>query len=146
MRWLLLILSLATASSGAQQSNPPKQPVGNSEYEDSQEQQRRANSRLTQQELQKKFEDQERQAKLAKMAGADPVTLAKIAPPAFTGPCRPMTPADSVDLKTLPIESWFAGSDTTQLPWKIRVSSPEMRMDQRHQISYDVSILSKDLK
>jgi hypothetical protein len=146
MKWLPLALLLAVASAAAQQSNPPKQSAGNSEYLDWQEQQKRANSRLTPQELQKKFEDQERQAKLAKMAGADPVSLAKIAPPAFTGPCRPMTPVDSVDLKTLPVDAWFAGSDTTQLAWKIRVSPPELRMDQRHQIGYDVSILSKDLK
>ena len=36
-----------------------------------------------------------------------------------------------LDLKSVPLADWLVAGETTQIPWKLEVAQPFLRMDQR---------------
>jgi hypothetical protein len=52
---------------------------------------------------------------------------------------------NELDLKSIPIAEWLAAGEAVQIPWKLQVSNPVLRMDQRLQVFYTATIQAKDL-
>ncbi len=49
------------------------------------------------------------------------------------------------DSQTLPLMQWMSAGESAPIPWKIRVMDPVLRIDQRYELLYSVSIDAKDL-
>jgi hypothetical protein len=49
------------------------------------------------------------------------------------------------DLKSIPLSRWLSGGQATEIPWSIDVNAPQLRMDQRMEISYKATITMKQL-
>src|SRR5688572_23732875 len=49
------------------------------------------------------------------------------------------------DLDSLPLDDWLSSNDTRQIPWKVRVTKPDLRLDQRHEIQVTVRVSLKDV-
>ena len=96
-------------------------------------------------QAQKRVEERDRQAQLAKMAGSDPLNLAKIPPPQFLTPCQVMKRDDTIDTRNIPLAEWLAAGEATQIPWKVQIAKPALNMEQRRQISYEARVDSTDL-
>jgi hypothetical protein len=55
-------------------------------------------------------------------------------------------PAEAeLDLRSIPIAQWLSASDTAEIPWNIAVRPPDLRMDQRIEVPYEVRIGAKQL-
>jgi len=50
-----------------------------------------------------------------------------------------------LDLRSLPIAQWINGSDSADIPWNVVVGQPNLRMDQRIEVPYEVRIAAKQL-
>src|SRR5204863_9709476 len=50
-----------------------------------------------------------------------------------------------LDLRSIPIAEWLSASDTAQIPWSVQIGTPDLRMDQRLEVPYNVRIGSKQL-
>src|SRR5262245_33710145 len=50
-----------------------------------------------------------------------------------------------LDPRSLPIAQWLSASDNAEIPWNVQVRSPNLRMDQRIEVPYEVRIGAKQL-
>lgn len=103
---------------------------------------------LTGDEANAKADREYDQRQLSKTAGTDPVNVANVIPPQVTEPCltQVMRPDTTFNVQSIPLADWLSSSgDVTQIPWKVRVSNPESRVDQRFEVAYSAAIRQKDL-
>ena len=77
-----------------------------------------------------------------------PVDLSRTAPRQVTEPClaQALTGGFTVDPRKVPLEEWLAKGETTQFSWKVQVQKPRLRIDQRYEIAYNVTVQGKDLQ
>jgi hypothetical protein len=141
----LLIIALALAFQAAQQSTPP-QPSQQDLDKLRQEQQRQEAIRA-QQEAQRQREEAARRERSASLAALAPIDIAKSAAPQSTERCLSQAmPEDAAfSLSSIPLTAWLAAKGADQIPWKIEIGKPELRMDQRYEIAYSGRIQSKDM-
>ena len=146
---LAFILLLAAWRVSAQQQPPaPAQPTQQQQQQQQQiEQQRQEAERRAAEELRKQ-QEAERERMMQTILPSAPASLAKTAPVQVPEPCLALeTPGDQgFDLKEIPLDTWLAGPETREIPWKVQVRSPELRLDQRYQVGYSGRIDSNDLK
>jgi hypothetical protein len=48
-------------------------------------------------------------------------------------------------LESIPLQQWLSTKDTAEIPWKIEVKDPALRMDQRLEVAYTARIQAKHL-
>jgi hypothetical protein len=77
--------------------------------------------------------------------------LAKTAPPQAVEPClkearRHDFDVDEKEAPLAQLKEWLETSEATQIPWKVQVKNPELRIDQRYEVSYSVTVQGKDLE
>lgn len=46
----------------------------------------------------------------------------------------------------IPLTAWLDGHEVTQIPWKIKVGDPKLRMDQRFEVSYSADVPGQGLR
>src|SRR5262245_51110943 len=51
-----------------------------------------------------------------------------------------------LDVRAIPIGEWIDAGEKAEIPWKIDVRNPLLRMDQRMEVFYSVSISGKQLQ
>jgi hypothetical protein len=143
---LAFILLLAAWRVSAQQQ-PAAQPTPQQQQQQQIEQQRQEAQRQAAEELRKQ-QEAERERIMQSILPSAPASLAKTAPVQVPEPCLSMeTPRDQgFNLKEIPLDNWLAGPETREIPWKVQVRSPELRLDQRYQVGYSGRIDSNDLK
>src|SRR5262245_35197890 len=71
--------------------------------------------------------------------------VAKTAPAQAVEPClkearRHDFDVDEKEAPLAKLTEWLEGSETTQIPWKVQVKNPELRFDQRYEVSYSVTV------
>jgi hypothetical protein len=137
----LFVVLLAVVSLDAQQS---KQPPDADRLRD--QQQQRELIRGQQDEMRKQEEVSRRQQfELRTQLATD---VAKSMAPHRSEAClaQAMRQDASLDLQTIPLAEWLVANDTAQIPWKVEVGKPELRIDQRYEITYSAGIQNKDLE
>ena len=99
-------------------------------------------------EQQRQQEEAMRQKMLSDINAATPVPLSRSAPKQVTERCLSQAMRSDVrfDPKEIPLMEWLAQPDTNQIPWKVYVPKPELRMDQRYELAYAVEVSRKNLK
>jgi flagellar motor protein MotB len=140
----LAILLIAGGKSFGQQQQT-QQP---SQQEIQLEQQRQEAARRAAEEQAKQQEAMRKQI-LDSISAPAPVPLSRSAPKQVTERCLAQAMQRSearFDLKEIPLKEWLAAPNTNQFPWKVDVRKPELRMDQRYELSYGVEFRGKDLK
>src|SRR5260370_35929529 len=140
MKRFIVAVLLAVVSLDAQET---KQPPDVDRLRD--QQQQRELIRGQQDEIRKQEEVARRQQfELGTQPGTD---VAKLMALQRTEAClaQAMRQDASLDLQTIPLAEWLAANDTAQIPWKVEVGKPELRIDQRYEIAYSAGIQSKDL-
>src|SRR6266576_1130853 len=49
------------------------------------------------------------------------------------------------DLRSIPLQDWLHAKDVADLPWKIEIKDPALRMDQRVELAYTARIPARSL-
>jgi len=99
-------------------------------------------------EARRKQEEEQRNQFLKEITANGPVNLSKAVPPLSTEPCvsRTMRQDFAFDLKEIPVAEWLASGESEQIPWKVQIGKPQLRIDQRYELASSVSVQGKDLK
>jgi hypothetical protein len=68
-------------------------------------------------------------------------------PRKVTEPCLSQLISDDpvFDLAEIPLEEWVATGSIEQIPWRVQFPDPQLRLDQRYELSYSARIEGKDL-
>ena len=141
-RFGIAILILLAAWTAAAQQQPSVQ------------QQQQQQQRQQQREAQREAREQERAAKEARqqftksLDTLTPKPLPKTAPKQVTESCLALEmPKDhGFDLTEIPLSDWLAGAEHTDIPWRVEVRPPVLRLDQRYELGYTARIESKNLQ
>jgi hypothetical protein len=144
----------ATQQQPAQQQPAQQQPAAQQPAQTQQQQQEQQRQEQQRQEQQRRADEQlrkDQEAERQRFANSlppPPTSVAKTAPPQVSEPCLPLEmPRDQgFDLKDIPLEDWLARPETQEIPWKLQVRSPELRLDQKYQVGYLGKIDGKDLQ
>src|SRR5437867_1064336 len=134
---VLVVAAIVAWQSHAQQQTP--------------DQLRQEQRRQEQERRQAIAEDNQRQRVMDGLKAIPTSDLAKTAPPQSVEPClkearRHAFDMDEGEAPVAALTEWLAGGETTQIPWKIQLKNPELRIDQRYEVSYSVTVQGKDLE
>jgi hypothetical protein len=125
--WTLLILAGTVLAPVEQQQQTTEQQR--------QEAERRAAEQRRQQE------EENRRKRLEEILGPSTIGVPKNIPFVLEpGVCAVMPEDTGFDLQSIPLKEWLAEKDVTEIPWKVQVDKPQLRMDQRHSVAYSVRI------
>src|SRR5262245_27029564 len=77
----------------------------------------------------------------------DLANVGRVMPSKIVEPCVDQTTRDerASEDPAIPVADWAASGDMSQIPWTTKFGSPELRIDQRYELSYSTTIQSKDL-
>ena len=90
--------------------------------------------------------DQERNRQILDSLGVDPTASSRTGRRTIQPHFAPVMRHDAeFDLQSIPLVEWLSAKDAAQIPWKIEVKSPDVRMDQRLEIAYMARIPAKQL-
>jgi hypothetical protein len=125
--WTLLILAGTVLAPVEQQQQTIEQQR--------QEAERRAAEQRRQQE------EENRRKRMEEILGPSTIGVPKNIPFVLEpGVCAVMPEDTGFDLQSIPLKEWLAEKDVTEIPWKVQVDKPQLRMDQRHSVAYSVRI------
>jgi hypothetical protein len=125
--WTLLILAGTVLAPVQQQQQTIEQQR--------QEAERRAAEQRRQQE------EENRRKRMEEILGPSTIGVPKNIPFVLEpGVCAVMPEDTGFDLQSIPLKEWLAEKDVTEIPWKVQVDKPQLRMDQRHSVAYSVRI------
>jgi len=92
-------------------------------------------------EQRRQQEEENRRKRMEEILGPSTVGLPKNIPFVLEpGVCAVMPEDTGFDLQSVPLDQWLDEKDVTEIPWKVQVDKPQLRMDQRHSVSYSVRI------
>src|SRR5262245_57772469 len=99
-------------------------------------------------EARRKQEEEQRNQFLKEITANGPVNLSKAVPHMYTEPCvsSAMRQDFAFDPKEIPVAEWIAAGESEQIPWKVRIGKPQLRIDQRYELISNVYVEGKDLK
>lgn len=125
----IVILLAAWTTAGEQQARTAQQPGG---------------AQAVEQERAQQATDQLAQA----VAAVSAIPLSRTAPQQVIEPCLALeTPKDEgFDLAKILSADWLAGTEHTDIPWRVETRSPILRLDQRYEVGYTGKIESQNLK
>jgi len=52
----------------------------------------------------------------------------------------------AADVSALPLADWVAAGNIEEIPWRVQFSDPQLRLDQRYQLSFSARIDTKELR
>src|SRR5688572_3105048 len=65
---------------------------------------------------------------------------------AFCTNAQAMQEVAGLDLRSIPIADWIENGENTEIPWRLDVRNPVLRMDQRMEVAYSAVISGKQLR
>jgi hypothetical protein len=92
-------------------------------------------------------EDLERIPRFERTNVPGPVSTALNVPRKVAEPCLSQLISDdpAFDLAEIPLAEWVAAGNIEQIPWRVQFQDPQLRLDQRYELSYSGRIEGKDL-
>jgi hypothetical protein len=96
-------------------------------------------------ERQRQQEEENRRRQMEQIIPAS-VGLPKIIP--FVrdpGVCSMIQEDRRFDVQSIPLKEWIAGKDVAEIPWKVQIQKPQLRMDQRQAVAYSAAIRLKNV-
>ena len=146
MRRILVIFALLVVPLRAQQTKAPQPAQSTQPSQADLDQLRRQQQ---QQELERASREAAAKADRAESQRQSQIYQGLTLPVSteITEPClaRAMRRDGGLERRIDPLPKWVASGETTQIPWKIQIAAPELRVDQRYEITFSGSIKSKDL-
>jgi hypothetical protein len=144
----VLILLAAWTTAAQQQpatSQQPAQQQPSVQQQQQQQQQREEKRQTLEQERAVKETTQQFTNSLNTLT---PRPLSRTAPKQVTEPCLALEmPKDQgFDLTEIPLADWLAGAEHTDIPWRVEIRPPALRLDQRYELGYTARIESKNLQ
>ena len=64
----------------------------------------------------------------------------------MTSPSLGASNEPRLDLRSIPISDWLREGEKTEIPWRLHVTEPTLRMDQRVEVSFTARVRARDLK
>jgi ribosomal protein L9 len=104
------------------------------------EQQRREEQQRANEQRQKE-EDTRRERMTNSLKVPTPTSVANSASRQVTEPCLAMQMSrdQSFSLQEIPLVEWLTGVESHEIPWKVQVRAPQLRLDQRYEVAYSAS-------
>ena len=137
-----------------QQSQPVQQsdPATQQQQQQEQQRQQQLEEQRRQLELERQRQEGERvtQERLKELEALGMLhssdKLPQKPPPLLEFVLAPVMERDATfDLKSIPFDQWLAANDRAQVPWKVQIQNPALRMDQRLEVAYTAKIQADTL-